>query len=608
MRHIKIGLLLLTTFVIYFSFGFHHIGKFITADEHLWIYNRIPQYWNALSTQNWEKTYVHEKPGITLSIISGTSLLKYPSPSTYSRDNQANKTGTTLPLEKMLALFRIPILIFNGLFSFFFFWILFKITRKKWLALWSVILILLSPTLLGMSQIVNADSLVWTFATATILSFVAYLETSRKKFVFLTSLFLGLSMLTKFTSTILLPFLFIISLIFFLEKFEEYANNKNELAKKIFQSAVSFFLIIFGSMVIFSVLLPASFFGIKKYLYDGTIGYSDMLLILVPISLIQLLFIAEYFWIKNKWTILFLEKTRRLWDSYSKIIYVFLFFVFLISIINYLFGHDFLNLEKIPFDARQGAIFKKTSLLKKIFLEARPTIFSLTPLVIFSCFFLWAKSIFSNIKERFFVFVLCAFILIYNAAIIQQELLNIIRYNVIIYPAFSILAAIGLDQIIPKNKKNKLIYSSFTVIILFFSVISLWQIKPFYFNYSNFFLPEKYSVVDSWGYGGYEAATHLNSLPNSEKKIIWSDYYGVCEFFKGTCLIDYSIDQTIYPIDYFILTRRGGIRYSQKLKSKSFVRKSKHLLELKPYYEKALPAWEAQIDNRPENFIKVFSK
>lgn len=605
MRYLKIGIFFLATFLLYFSFGFHHIGKFITADEHLWIYDRIPQYWNAILNQNWKKTFVHEKPGITLSIISGTGLLKYRSPSNYLRDNQTNKTDATQPIENMLATFRLPILIFNGLFSLFFFWILFVITRNKWIALWSFILIMLSPTLLGMSQIVNSDSLIWTFSTAAILSFVAYLETNKKKFIVLTALFLGLSMLTKFTATILLPFLFIISIIFFFEKTKEYTNKKEEFAKKIFQSSVVFFLIIAGSLWLFSILLPASFFKPKEYLYDGTIGYSSMPFILLPICIFQLLLIIEYFWIKNKITITILGKIQKIWSNCSKIIYTLLTLIFLISIINYFFGHDFLSLEKIPFDARQGAIFKKTSLFDKIFLEARPTVFSLTPIVIFFCLFLWIKSLFLNTKENFIVFTLSAFIVIYNVAIIQQELLNIIRYNVIIYPAFSILAAIGMYYLIPKNKKSELIYSCFTVIILFFSFISLWKIKPFYFNYSNFFLPKKYTVVDSWGYGGYEAAKYLNSLPNAEQKTIWSDYYGVCEFFKGTCLIDYSINQAVSPIDYFVFTRRGEIRYHQKLKDKSYVKKSKNLLQLKPYYEKTTPLWEEFIDNRPGNYIKV---
>ncbi|MFZ2882243.1 MAG: hypothetical protein WA019_04165, partial [Candidatus Moraniibacteriota bacterium] len=100
-------------------------------------------------------------------------------------------------------------------------------------------------------------------------------------------------------------------------------------------------------------------------------------------------------------------------------------------------------------------------------------------------------------------------------------------------------------------------------------------------------------------------AKYLNSLPDAEKKTIWTDYYGVCEFFKGNCLIRYSINQAISPIDYFVFTRRGKIRYDQKMKDKSFVKKSKNLLKLKPYYEEALPLWEIQIDNRPENYIKI---
>lgn len=607
MRYVKIGLFFLVVLVIYFSFGFHHIGKFITADEHLWVYDRIPQYWDAISKQNWKKTYVHEKPGITLSIISGTALLKYPNPSNYLKENRASVTGSTKPLENMLSAFRVPILIFNAFFSFFFFWILFKITKKRWVALWSSILILLSPILLGASQIVNADSLVWTFATATILSFIAYLDKNEKKFIFLTGLFLGLSMLTKFSATVLIPFIFIISIAFYLEKINDLKEGKNDIPKKLLQTSLSFFSIIAISLATFAILLPDSFIEIKRCFYEGTIGYSSMPYILLPIAIFYILIIIDYFYTKNKITIFVFEKLHKLWKKYSVIIYLFLVAVFFLTIINYIFK-DFLNLEKIPFDARQGKIFKQAPPLEKILLEARPLIFSFTPIVVFFCFFVWIKSIFYNIKERFLVFSLSTFIIVYIAAVLQQELLNIVRYNLIIYPAFSILAAIGLDYLIPKNKKSFLSNSLITSLVIFFSFVSIWQIKPFYFNYTNFLLSKKYIILDSWGYGGYEAATKLNSIPGAEKKIIWSDYYGVCEFFKGTCLLDYSIDQKINPIDYFVLTRRGGIRYYQKLNHKSFVRKSKNLLNLDKYYKNSISIWELNIDERPGNFVKIIPR
>lgn len=607
MRHLKITLFFIVTLAIYFSFGFHHIGKFMTADEHLWIYKRIPKYWNAVKDQDWKGTYVHEKPGITLSIISGIGLSGYDGTQKYLAQNHASITGDTQPIEKMLSDFRLPILVFNGLFSIFFFWILKKITGNDWVALWSAILILLSPILLGASQIVNSDSLLWTFATATILSFIAYLEKGGKKFALLTSFFLGLSMLTKFTATILMPFLFVVAIFFFFERMKDFSEKKESLSKKIKESAVAYFAIILGSVSVFAILLPASFYELKRYLYDGTVGYSIMPFILIPIALVLLLLIAESHWLKNRHTIAILGFLHKTWIHASKLIYALLTATFLVLIINYFFGQDFLWLERVPFDARQANIFKHTGLAAKYLLEFRPIVFSLAPLVILLCLFIWTKSFFLRSKENLLILSFSSFILIYNVAVIQQGLLNTIRYNIIIYPSFFILAAIGLHSALSPFKKSW-VKPVATIAIISVSALSLWMIKPFYFNYTNFLLPKEYIVVDSWGYGGYEAAAYLNSLPDAEKKIAWTDYYGFCDFFKGKCLENYSIDQSKDPIDYFVLTRRGEIQYYDKMNDKSFIRKSRNVLQLRPYYENNSPLWELQIDQRPENFVKILAK
>ena len=55
-----------------------------------------------------------------------------------------------------------------------------KITGNEWIALFSATGILLSPILLGMSQIVNPDSLFWIFASSSFFSFSAYLSAAGK--------------------------------------------------------------------------------------------------------------------------------------------------------------------------------------------------------------------------------------------------------------------------------------------------------------------------------------------------------------------------------------------------------------------------------------------
>ena len=72
--------MLLISILSFFAFGFFHIDKFETTDEHLWKYGRIKQYWQAVKTQDWEKTYINDKPGVTVALVSGFGLLSHPDP------------------------------------------------------------------------------------------------------------------------------------------------------------------------------------------------------------------------------------------------------------------------------------------------------------------------------------------------------------------------------------------------------------------------------------------------------------------------------------------------------------------------------------------------
>jgi len=137
--------------------------------------------------------------------------------------------------------------------------------------------------------------------------------------------------------------------------------------------------------------------------------------------------------------------------------------------------------------------------------------------------------------------------------------------------------------------------------ILAFSFVHLFLSAPFYFNYTNFLLPQKYLISDAWGYGGYESAQYLNSLPNANDLLVWTDYDGVCEFFIGKCMLrqyKYSAKQNF---DYAVLTRRGKILYDP-----NHIRWIKEdNLSMKEAYDNPVPDWQLLINDRPENFVRV---
>lgn len=605
-QKLKITLLFLLTLVVYFSFGTYHIGKFVTVDEAHWLYTRIPQYWEGILEQKWKLTYIHEKPGITLAIISGTGLLQYNNPAKDIEKIKPDVTEDTKSIEAFLSTFRLPLVIFNGIFSLFFFWIIKKITDSQWIALWSSILILLSPILVGISQIVNSDALLWVFSTATILSFAGFLKTKEKKCIALSALFLGLSVLTKFTSVILMPFLFVMAGLYYLEKIKEWSENKIDIPKKILTATIAYFVAIFGSLAIFAIFLPASFLK-PEYLYRGTIGYPGIQFILWPILAIQALIILDYFIWRNKITIAILFFIQKYWQRYSRIIYALLSFSFLLLLINYAIGRDFLHLEAVPFDAYQEQIFYSQPWIKKMLLEFRPLVFSVTPLVLFSILYLWIKSFRKPAGENFLVLALSAFLIIFCAAVIQEKLLNIIRYSIVLYPLFSILAAIGIYEFFELKKFQKMDKIWITLGIIFTSAVSLWLIKPFYLNYTSDLLPKKYIITDAWGYGGYEAAQYLNSLPEAAKTVVWSDSSGFCEFYVGHCVKGKCVlPDGFSSFNYFKLDRRGRLLFEEKDGKDKYCKKNPELFrEISDQYNRTDSVFNLAVDNRPDNSIKI---
>jgi len=196
------------------------------------------------------------------------------------------------------------------------------------------------------------------------------------------------------------------------------------------------------------------------------------------------------------------------------------------------------------------------------------------------------------------------FTLLYFVATLFSGVLANPRYSIILYPLYAFLAAVGIYEFSNLTKIKKILFQRnniwmFLIIIIFSGIFSLWKIKPFYLNYESFLLPKKYVVTDAWGYGEYEAAQYLNSLPNPEKIIIWSDRSAICQFIKGKCIRDYKIDLSKTIPDYLVISRRGEIRHKFEWRYPELVKKGSL-----DYY--TLPSvWKINIGGRPDNFVKI---
>ncbi|MDO8566269.1 MAG: phospholipid carrier-dependent glycosyltransferase [Candidatus Moranbacteria bacterium] len=595
--HISLALV----FSAYFFFGLQHLGKFITADEHYWVYERVPQYWDAVANSKWKKTFINDKPGVSLALVSGIGYFLDPDSKTLCVESNAKiLTCQTNRVEAIYRDFRLPLLILNGCLLFLLFFLIVKLTNP-WIALWTTLLSALSPILLGISQIVNPDSLLWSFGMVAIFSFFALLKSEEKKFLWLTVVCTGLALLSKYTALILFPFFLALILFRFLRADETTDETLRSALKK---SLIQWTIIVFGALILLCLFLPALL--ISPSARDAFfLALPHKLIFFSSGGLLLGVLALDTFIFKNKFLFFVRTLYRKFLVPLSRALpFLFLgIFFFLIIARNFFAGWRIFAL--IPFDIKDlsnARYYTDTPrFLEALLLEWNPIIFSLTPLVLLGLTALLTTLI---VKKKnnysFFSSGLLLFALAYTLLLLFSNVLSTPRYSVFLYPLFAFLAALGFWFICEKFTPR---WTPFfiTSIIFLGSLASLITIKPFYFNYTNFLLPQNALISDAWGYGGYEAAVYLNGLPNAERLTVWSDYYGVCEFFVGRCLTAYSFDkETLHP-DYYVLTRRGQIRYMPKYDRWE----EKSGLTAYRYYNAPNPAWQLFIGNRQGNFIKV---
>lgn len=587
-------------YIVYFAFGFFHLSKFVTTDEIIfWVYNRVPQYWSAVKTGDLVMTNINDKPGVSTAIISGIGYnidkegFQESIAARVQKYSYRSVEGIYPNIERNLLAMRLPILIFNAFFSLLLFWLIKKITGSFGIAFWSFVFILFSPILLGISQIINPDSLLWSFSTASLLAFIAYLKSEEKSLAIISSVSLGMALLSKYTAVIFFPFFIITTFIYFSYKLDDWRKKGENIAKKIKKITLTTMAIMVGAIFLYALLMPAVFLK-PALLYEGTIGFSGMPYFLGPLFIIQLFLLIDAIFLKNKIVEFIFKYVGIFLKKYSGFIYAFLAIIFLLTLLGWMEKLSIVPYNSFAFDLRENSKrFLKLPIYSKTILEARPLVFSLTPVVLIFLIYFWIKSSFKK-SFNFFLFVLSLFFIVFYAAVIFQGLLVTIRYSIMLYPLAAILAAMGIMEIFSTEKIKKVFKIFAFIAILIFSFVSLWFTKPFYFNYTNFFLPKNYIITDAWGYGGYEAAQYLNSLPEAENLTIWADYSGVCEFTKGSCSTSKNTKNV--DIDYFVLTRRGKIIYPLP----------KNKTDAKQYYSHNDYVWRLDINNRPKNYVKIF--
>lgn len=581
------------------SFGLTRLGNYSSVDEPYWTYGRITKFWNGIKAHNWKTTSVNDKPGITVAILSGAGLTQF-DPMPYKSLRGEVKTEAQLKdINDINFSFRLPIYLFC-VFMLPFFYILLRKLFDETTALIAFTFIGLSPILLGIALIINPDSLLWIFLPLSLLSYLVFQKHGEKKYLYASGFLLGSALLTKYVSNILYVFFFFLP---FLEYI--FSQEKPEIVSYLKKALKNYVILIAISMVTFFIFYPATWVN-PNILLKGTFLSKAFETTWPLFAGVIGLIVADIFLLKSivttKTLDFFFRNKTILLQIFSGLFLAGIAFV-LINTYTDMSILDSNGTLASPKGIGQGS--RALIYADRITADIYTLIFALSPLTLFSfitALFISFKKKWQDSYEAKIVFYLTLFILFYYLASTVNNVVATVRYQIALYPFAFIISAIGLSYILSFEKIKKY-FTSYIVYILIFAIgiISLIQVRPFYFAYTSFLLPEKYFVnLKDMGDGSFEAANYLNSLPNPEKLIVWSDKGAVCAVFRGKCNIGFTNKKVKdIPFDYVVVSS------GRKSRTMKLSGSANEIIDFKKAYTTDDTAYTITFGGRPNNFVKV---
>lgn len=582
-------------------FGLPRLKNFSGVDEPYWSYDRVPNFWNAVKTQQWKKTNICDKPGIPLAMISGAGL-PFVNENIKALGKLRYDAKTPEQVQQIRDLYyhlRLPVFLFTLLMLPLFYFLIKKLLGKT-TARFATIFIGFSPVLLGISLIINSDAMLWILTALSTLSLFVFLKNDQKKFLILSGFMLGLSVITKYVANILFVYFFFI----FLLEYVLHAHKNIEI-KKYLQNSLSNYLIIFvTAMVTAFVFFPATWvkfstlinatvgnavFSSTWPLFVGIIGLLalDTLILKAKVSNIIFGFFIRY----KDWLV---KIVSGLFLALSLIIFLHVYAKI------HLF--DIHGLIASPKGIGDGSALQKY--VGAILADLYSLFFSISPVALFFLLFPICKIFQKKELERdsISIIYILIFILIFYLGSAVNDVVTTVRYQIMTYPLAFVLAAIGVHQFMEIKKIKKLApaWASYAIIIVLL-LFSLFSIKPNFLAYASEILPTDMSVnLKGMGEGSFEAAAYLNSLPGAHEMTIWSDKGAVCEAFVGRCFIDFK-NKTFKEnhIEYFVVSTD---RKSRSLKMSNGKVGNTDFNQL---YSSTTSAFEVIIGERAINFVKV---
>lgn len=586
--------------------GASRLGQFVAVDEALWLYGRIPKYWNAIGDLELKRTAISDKPGITVAIASGVAMVKYEHPVLFDKTKGIDKG-----IEEFFFAFRLPIVLVAALFLPLFYFLIERLLGRT-RALFSYSFIALSPVTLGMTKIINPDSFLWLFAPLTLLAYLAFLKRRHPAYLFLAGLLLGLTLLTKYVGNIVVVFIF--GLIFLEYIFNDRRIGHRAFVDSIKEALVHYSVLIFSALSVFAILYPAVFLKPEKLL-EATIE-SQAFESVAPIFLGVVFFVlADSIVTRARVTEQVLAFFRRFRATFGRIIAG----VFLVAM-SFTLANVWLGMRWFDFTtllASPKTIANNTDLFGVFLTNFHPLLFGVTPIVLLSLFasslLLFRTSFRDTARGRLSLYLIL-FILLYYLGATVSGVASITRYQIILFPVAGIIAGIAAGELFLLTKKRlsfpfekRFLLPALLVLVSAAGVFTLAR-TPFPLSYASTFLPERYHTdVKDMGPGSYEAAMYLNTLPDAASLTVWTDKSGVCKLFVGRCKS--SFDWKLYRnerFDYVVVSAGRESRTTSRVMTAVEDLRS-DVLRFDTYYDRTDGAvWELLINGRPSHYVRIF--
>lgn len=603
---------------VYAGLGSWHIANFAAVDEPLWTFGRISRFWKGIEKRIWTRTEISDKPGITVALISGTGLL-FETPRDY-RVFLADEKPSNIPLDikDFLFAFRFPLFLAT-VFLLPFFYVLLERLLGSDRGLLSFILIGTAPLTLGMSRIINPDSILWTFAPLSILSYLAFLRRKQVWFLLLSGVFLGLAILTKYVANIVV--IFILGLILF--EFLFLDKEKRKQPANFFRASLERygFLLMIAILTIF-VPYPAAWFKpeelisttLKSEAFDSSWPFF--------LGIIGFL-VADAVIFKSRIIAFVLEGFARV-RAYLAMLIVSV----MLGAVGFVLGSATLGIFSFPFEeflASPKTASSSWGFFPLFSSNFFALVYGIIPIALAGFLIALIVSGFRHLRQSVqdtfswsekTVLALSLFILLYYLGSTVNHVVSIPRYQIILYPIALVIAGIGLGYVLDALRSGSLskIFqpihpaASFPILILLCGIITLLlAMKPLYLAYASPLLPkDRFINVKDMGTGSYEAAEYLNSLPLPESVSVWSDKSGVCHFFRGACYTGFGFKKlSEKKIDYIVVSS-GRESRTTKMVGNAVRANRNDVIHFEDYYgDTPDEVFRFDTGNRIPDYVKV---